>query len=93
MYQLWLRNGIEWEWENGRNLSTQEYADYLIKCLIDDSEVVATLTLDDLNSVRTRMVDNSGKEQVTLLNSEVCFPCGWHEVTLSLIISKLHCIL
>lgn len=61
MYQLWLRNGIEWEWENGRNVSTQEYADYLIKYLIDDYEVVATLTLDDLNSVRTRMVDNRGK--------------------------------
>lgn len=76
MYQLWLRNGIEWEWENGRNVSTQEYADYLIKYLIDDYEVVATLTLDDLNSVRTRMVDNRGKQQVTLLNSEVCFPCG-----------------
>lgn len=61
MYQPWLRNGIEWEWENGRNVSTQEYADYLIKYLIDDYEVVATLTLDDLNSVRTRMVDNRGK--------------------------------
>lgn len=76
MYQLWLRNGIEWEWENGRNVSTQEYADYLIKYLIDDYEGVATLTLDDLNSVRTRMVDNRGKQQVTLLNSEVCFPSG-----------------
>ena len=60
---------------------------------IDDSEGVATLTLDDLNPVLTRMVDDDGEQQETLLHNEVCLLSGWHKVTSCFIISNLHSIL
>ena len=44
---------------NGRNLTTQEYADNLIKYM-DDTESMNTLTLADLNTVMAQMVDNDG---------------------------------
>lgn len=59
---------------NQRNLSTKEFEDNLTK-YIDDSEGVATLTLDDLNPVLT-MVDDDGEQQETLLHNEVCLLSG-----------------
>ena len=76
---------------NQRNLSTKEFEDNLTK-YIDDSEGVATLTLDDLNPVLT-MVDDDGEQQETLLHNEVCLLSGWHKVTSCFIISNLHSIL
>ena len=52
---------------NGRNLTTQEYADNLIKYM-DDTESMNTLTLADLNTVLAQMVDNDG-------NCETEEPC------------------
>ena len=52
---------------NGRNLTTQEYADNLIK-YPDDTESMSTLTLADLNIVLAQMVDNDG-------NCETEKPC------------------
>ena len=77
---------------NQRNLSTKEFEDNLTK-YIDDSEGVATLTLDDLNPVLTRMVDDDREQQETLLHNEVCLLSGWHKVTSCFIISNLHSIL
>ena len=44
---------------NGRNLTTQEYADNLIKYM-DDTESMNTLTLADLNTVLAQTVGNDG---------------------------------
>ena len=44
---------------NGGNLTTQEYADNLIKYM-DDTESMNTLTLADLNTVLAQTVDNDG---------------------------------
>ena len=52
---------------NGRNFTTQEYADNLIKYM-DETESVNTLTLADLNTVLTQMVENDG-------NCETEEPC------------------
>ena len=52
---------------NDRNLTTQEYADNLIKYM-DDTESMNTLTLPDLNTVLAQMVDNDG-------NCETEEPC------------------
>ena len=52
---------------NGKNLTTQEYADNLIKYM-DDTESMNTLTLADLNTVLAQMVDNDG-------NCETEEPC------------------
>ena len=52
---------------NGRNLTTQEYADNLIKYM-DDTESMSTLTLADLNTVLAQIVDNDG-------NCETEKPC------------------
>ena len=52
---------------NGRNLTSQEYADNLIKYM-DDTESMNTLTLADLNTVLAQMVDNDG-------NCETEEPC------------------
>ena len=52
---------------NGRNLTTQEYADNLIKYM-DDIERMNTLTLADLNTVLAQMLDNDG-------NCETEEPC------------------
>ena len=53
--------------QNGRNLTTQEYADNLIKYM-DDTESMNTLALADLNTVLAQMVDNDG-------NCETEEPC------------------
>ena len=50
---------------DGRNLSTLEYGENLKK-YFDDSESVNTLTLNDLNSVLTMMVEKSGQEETVL---------------------------
>ena len=52
---------------NGRNFTTQEYADNLIKYM-DETESMNTLTLADLNTVLAQMVDNDG-------NCETEEPC------------------
>ena len=52
---------------NGRNLTTQEYDDNLIKYM-DDTESMNTLTLADLNTVLVQMVDND-------VNCETEKPC------------------
>ena len=52
---------------NGRNLTTQEYADNLIKYM-DDTESMNTLALADVNTVLAQMVDNDG-------NCETEEPC------------------
>ena len=51
----------------GRNLTTQEYADNLIKYM-DDTESMNTLALADVNTVLAQMVDNDG-------NCETEEPC------------------
>ena len=53
--------------QNGRNLTTQEYANNLIKYM-DDTESMNTLALADLNTVLVQMVDNDG-------NCETEEPC------------------
>ena len=45
--------------QNGRNLTTQEYADNLINYM-DDTESMNTLIVADLNTVLAQMVDNDG---------------------------------
>ena len=52
---------------NGRNLTTQEYADNLIKYM-DDTESMNILTLADLNSILAQMTGNHG-------NCETKEPC------------------
>ena len=51
---------------DGKNLPTSEYGENL-KTYLDDSESVATLTLDDLNSVLTRMSESMNTEVETVL--------------------------
>ena len=53
--------------QTGRNLTTQEYANNLIKYM-DDTESMNTLALADLNTVLAQMVDNDG-------NCETEEPC------------------
>ena len=50
---------------NGRSLQAEEYADNLKK-YFDDTESVGSLSMDDLNSVLTKMIGNgnNGVEQV-----------------------------
>ena len=45
--------------QNGRNLTTQEYADNLIKYM-DDTKSMNILIIADLNTVLAQMVDNDG---------------------------------
>ena len=64
---------------NGRNLTTQEYADNLIKYM-DDTESMNTLTLADLNTAFAQMAGNDG-------NCETEEPCE-DEVILNTISSS-----
>ena len=51
---------------NGKNLPTAEYADNLVK-YFDDTESVGTLSMDDLNFVLSKMIDNGNDEAEQLL--------------------------
>ena len=68
---------------NGRNLTTQEYGDNLIKYM-DDTESMNTLTLADLNTAFAQMAGNDG-------NCETEEPCE-DEVILNTI-SSCHFLL
>ena len=74
---------------NGRNLTTQEYADNLIKYM-DDTESMNTLTLADLNTVLAQMTGNDGnceteepcKDKVIIdtINSLYNFCCHFYHI-------------
>ena len=75
--------------QNGRNLTTQEYADNLIKYM-DDTESMNTLIVADLNTVLTQMVDNDGnceteeswKDEVIIntINTLYNFCCHFYHI-------------
>ena len=84
---------------NGRNLTTQEYADNLIKYM-DDTESMNTLTLADLNTVLAQMVDNDGNCEteescedeviINTINTLYNFCCHFQKQLILLFTSLFH---